>query len=439
MQLRRTLAWTAASIMLAGLAAACSSDSTLPSLTTSGTVVVQLSDAPFLTDSVQSVDVFVVEVDGRATATDDNDANANVDNSAVGGWTVLATPNQSYNLLSLQNGATASLGQVGLAAGTYSGFRMIIDQSKSSVTLKNGTVLSGTSNPGIKFPSAAKSGLKVNLSKPLVIVGGATTTLLVDFDVNDSFVLRGNTISQNGLLFKPVINGTIVDAATVNATVRLANATDAALDLRQGTTVASGGSNLAFGGVSSCTSVTAATPAGRGFDGNDDEFRRLRANPRRRQQLHLRCLRKRRVGELRDARQHVHADFRPGGLPRVQRDRRRDGHRRVRDPALRRARDRHCFGRRLRHRHGIRERPGRVTADSSHVDRLADRASRRRRADAHRGHELHIGHRAARERIDHLASVPRRGLLRSRCGSAGGLGVGLGMAALTRPRESTPG
>ncbi len=260
MQLRRTLAWTAASIMLAGLAAACSSDSMLPTLTKSGTVVVQLSDAPFLTDSVQSVDVFVVEADGRATATDDNDANANVDNSAVGGWTVLATPNQSYNLLALRNGATATLGQVGLAAGTYSGFRLIIDQSKSSVTLKNGTVLTGTSNPGIKFPSAAKSGLKINLSKALTIVGGATTTLLVDFDVNDSFVLRGNTISQNGLLFKPVVNATIIDAATVNATIRLANATDVALDLRQGTSVASGGSNLAFGGVSSCTSVTAASP-----------------------------------------------------------------------------------------------------------------------------------------------------------------------------------
>ena len=170
-------------------------------------------------------------------------------------------PNQSYNLLALRNGATAGLGRVELAAGTYSGFRMIIDQSKSSVTLKNGTVLTGTSNPGIKFPSAAKSGLKVNLSKPLTIVGGATTTLLVDFDVNDSFVLRGNTISQNGLLFKPVINGTIIDAATVNATIRLANATDVALDLRQGTSVASGGSNLAFGGVSSCTSVTAASPS----------------------------------------------------------------------------------------------------------------------------------------------------------------------------------
>ncbi|HEV8449594.1 MAG TPA: DUF4382 domain-containing protein [Gemmatimonadaceae bacterium] len=260
MQLRRIVAWTSAAAALSVLALACSSDSTLPSLTSGGTLIVKLSDAPFLSDSVKSVDVFVVEIDGRGTATDDNDANTNLDNSSVGGWTVLGTPNQSFNLLALQNGASAQIGSGGLAAGTYSGFRLIIDQSKSSVTLKNGTVLTGTSNPGIKFPSASKSGLKINLSKPVTIVGGSTTTLLVDFDVNDSFVLRGNTISQNGLLFKPVINGTIIDAATVNANVRLANAMDVALDLRQGTSVVSGGSNLAFAGVSSCTSVNATTP-----------------------------------------------------------------------------------------------------------------------------------------------------------------------------------
>ena len=260
MQIRRTLAWTSVPVIAAAIAIACSdSGSTMPGLSSGGTVVVQLSDAPFLTSDVKSVDVFVVEVDGRGTATDDNDANTNVANPTAGGWTTLAKPNQSYNLLALQNGATVTLGQGGLAAGTYSGFRLIIDQSKSSVTLKDGTVLTGTSSPGIKFPSAAQSGLKINLSKPAVIVGGASTTLLVDFDVNDSFVLRGNTITQNGLLFKPVVNATIVDAATVNATVRLANATDAALDLRQGTNVVSGGSNLGFGGISSCTSVPVAS------------------------------------------------------------------------------------------------------------------------------------------------------------------------------------
>lgn len=259
MKTNRLLAWTTAALALAA-AFACS-DSTNPRLNSGdGTIVVKLSDAPFLTDSVKSVDVFVVEVDGRTTSTDDADANTNVDNPPAGGWTVLASPNQSFNLLALQNGASVTLSSTGLAAGSYSGFRLIIDQSKSSVTLKNGTVLNGGSTPGIKFPSADKSGLKINLSKPAVIVGGSSTTLLVDFDVNDSFVMRGNSISQNGLLFKPVINATVIDAATVNANVRLANATDAGLDFLKGATVLTGGSNITFGKTSSCSSVTAATP-----------------------------------------------------------------------------------------------------------------------------------------------------------------------------------
>src|SRR5207237_281499 len=94
-------------------------------------------------------------------------------------------------------------------AGTYNGFRLVIDQSKSSATLKNGMVLSGGSTPGIKFPSAGQSGIKIVLAQPVVIVAGTETDLLVDFNVDQSFVMRGNTVDQNGLLFKPVVNASI--------------------------------------------------------------------------------------------------------------------------------------------------------------------------------------------------------------------------------------
>jgi hypothetical protein len=245
------------------LAAACSADGTLPNLggsSETGTVVVKLTDAPFPTDQVKSVDVFVVRVDGRVSDVSDADADQDLDNNGSTGWRTLATPNASLNLLSLQNGASATLGSAPLGVGTYSGLRLIIDASQSSVTLKDGTKLTGGSNPGVSFPSANRSGLKINLSKPLVVVGGATTTLLVDFDVANSFVMRGNTITQNGLLFKPVINGSVIDAATVNANIRLANATASALDFVQGTAAVTGGSNLAFGTSSACASVNAATP-----------------------------------------------------------------------------------------------------------------------------------------------------------------------------------
>jgi len=158
-------------------------------------------------------------------------------------------------LLSLQNGITATLGQATIPAGSYSALRLIIDPSKSSVTLKNGMVLTSSSSPSVSFPSAAQSGIKVILSQPVQIVAGTTTSLLVDFDVNSSFVQRGNTIDKSGLLFKPVIKGSITNLATTSAMVRLFNATNNALTLNQNGTAATGGSALAFGTASSCLTV----------------------------------------------------------------------------------------------------------------------------------------------------------------------------------------
>lgn len=260
----KSLRFTAVTALTAAalvLPLACSdSGSTSPSLKDKGTVVVKLADAPFPTDEVQSVDVFVVRVDARTASTDDASANSDMDNNSASGWMTLASPNAKFNLLDLQGGKSTSLGSTPLAPGSYSGLRFIIDPAQSSVTLKDGTVLTGTSTPGIKFPSADKTGIKVNLTKPLTVVAGTTTTLLVDFDVGNSFVLRGNTIHNNGLLFKPVITGTVIDAATVNANVRLANATNTALDLLQGTTALGGSTNIASLAASSCSSVNAATP-----------------------------------------------------------------------------------------------------------------------------------------------------------------------------------
>jgi hypothetical protein len=249
----------------AALPIACSSDAGTAPLTSSnsGTVVVRLTDAPFLTDSLKSVDIFVVRVDARVADTDSSDATHGIsdDSSATNGWKTIASPNASVNLLSLQNGVSTTLGQSILAPATYSGFRFIIDPAKSSVTLKDGRVLTGSSDPGIKFPSADKSGIKIVLAQPVVVTAGTTTTLLVDFNVNDSFVMRGNSIHNNGLLFKPVIKASVTNIGLTNATVRLVNATGTALNLLQSGTALSGGSNIAFGASSACSSVNATTPA----------------------------------------------------------------------------------------------------------------------------------------------------------------------------------
>ena len=197
----------AAVLVSVAMMGACS-DSTAPG---SGTLNVQLTDAPFSSDSVSRVDVFVVRVDAKAAESDSAEAAhaATDDSVAAGGWTTVATPNKSIELLALRNGLTTQLGITTLPAGSYRSFRLILDPTRSSVTLKNGAVLTATSTPNVSFPSAARTGIKVNLAQPIVITAGDTTTTLLDFDVSNSFVMRGGPIATSGLTFKPVIRGTI--------------------------------------------------------------------------------------------------------------------------------------------------------------------------------------------------------------------------------------
>lgn len=198
-------------VALASSAFLAACDSAGTTAAGSGTLAVQLTDAPFPTDSVQSVDVWVIRVDARQADTDSATAarGATDDSASTGGWTTLTRPNQSVNLLAYQNGAALPLGSAEMAAGNYLGFRLVIDPSKSSLTLKNGMVLSSTSMPNISFPSAARSGIKIVLTQPVTVTANQTTTVLVDFMVGSSFVMRGSTIMQNGLLFTPVVRGSV--------------------------------------------------------------------------------------------------------------------------------------------------------------------------------------------------------------------------------------
>jgi len=176
-----------------------------------GRIALRLTDAPFPLDSVESIDVFVLRIEAKAEATTEADAQASVQGEAASndGWIVLATPNASFNLMDLQNGVSVSLGDAEVAAGSYRSIRLILDTNQSSVTLITGLTLTGTSTPSILFPSAGQTGIKVHFDTPIVVDDGATTDVLLDFDAGESFVVRGNTILQNGLLFKPVIRASV--------------------------------------------------------------------------------------------------------------------------------------------------------------------------------------------------------------------------------------
>lgn len=193
------------------VAAACTDGASgLPSGT--GILKLQLTDAPFPTDSVTSVDLFVVRVDARLTDADSSTAARGVsdDSASVGGWTTVARPNASFDLLALRNGVFASIGQDTLPAGVYHGFRLVIDPTRSGITLKDGMILTGSSDPSVTFPSASRTGIKIVLTQGLAIGADSTSTLRIDFDLENSFVMRGNSIRRNGLLFKPVVKAAAV-------------------------------------------------------------------------------------------------------------------------------------------------------------------------------------------------------------------------------------
>lgn len=207
MHFRSTMAIFA--VAAASFAAACS-DAT--SVAANGTLAVRLTDAPFPLDSVKSVDVFVVRVDVKqGDASDSTAATTAATDTTVSaseardGWQTIATPDSLIDLLTLQNGISTALGQASVKSGTYRTMRLVIDPDSSSITLLDGTVLTNKSTPGILFPSAAQSGIKVNFTQPLDVQANATTTVTADFDVGQSFVLRGSTLLSAGLSFKPVV------------------------------------------------------------------------------------------------------------------------------------------------------------------------------------------------------------------------------------------
>jgi hypothetical protein len=202
---------TFAAFALAGLVAAACESGSNPTLTTNGKVNVLLTDAPFPFSQVKSVDVYVVRIDGKLAETDSAEA-ADANDSTS--WITLVSPNTRINLLTLVGGTTASLGLASIPVGTYRSFRMIINTDSSSVTLNDNT------KPSIKWPSAGNNGIKIILHEPFDVTTDATN-LLIDFDVGRSFVMRGNSISQNGLLFKPVIHAVATQAAgTISGSVR---------------------------------------------------------------------------------------------------------------------------------------------------------------------------------------------------------------------------
>ena len=129
------------------------------------------------------------------------------------------------NLLDFQKSATMQLAEAEIEPGMYHQLRLIVEAA--NVKLIDGyTFRDGSQTQDMKVPSGAQTGIKLLLrdmdGEALELVPGEKVIVL-DFDVNRSFVMQGNAETPAGIksmLFTPTIKVTGMDvAASISGTV----------------------------------------------------------------------------------------------------------------------------------------------------------------------------------------------------------------------------
>jgi len=99
-----------------------------------------------------------------------------------GSWSVINDSLRYIDILLLQNGASAVLGDTSLSAGKYTQIRLIVEDS--NYVMEN----------GIKYPLAIPSGTQtgIKLNHSFEIENGKLYELYLDFNVDKSIIITGN-------------------------------------------------------------------------------------------------------------------------------------------------------------------------------------------------------------------------------------------------------
>lgn len=199
--MRRSLimALAVAGAAAAATVAACNSDTRLASSGGGGAVRVLLTDAPFPFDQVSRVDVHIVSVEGTT----------NPDSTTAQQWETLTAPDRTFNLLDVQNGATALLGEARVAATRFAAIRLVIRTDLSSITLADG------SEAAVTWGASATQPVSALVEEPLPAATGGN--LIIDFDVGRSFI----PLASGGFQFLPWIRAVDEEGTgTVTGVVR---------------------------------------------------------------------------------------------------------------------------------------------------------------------------------------------------------------------------
>lgn len=147
-----------------------------------------LTDAPFPFDTVERVDVYIISV---AVSTQPDTGSSGDDSD----WEIVAEPHRQVNLLELQRGDTALLGQREIPAGQYRAVRVILDtDSSAGIRYADGT------QAQVHWNGPARQSIHAFVERPME-VSAAGTEIVIDFDVGRSF--HYNDLDDGAFNFLP--------------------------------------------------------------------------------------------------------------------------------------------------------------------------------------------------------------------------------------------
>jgi hypothetical protein len=186
----------AALIMAASIATVqgCGKDTTSHG---SGSLQLLLTDAP--SDYIAEAHIWVSRVYLQGGSADD----------APRTWLLDDPDNpRQFDLVQLRDGITDELTSVVVVpAGEYNQLRIIVDSARITL-LEDMEFNGGGSTRPLTIPSGAQSGIKVALNSAVEVEEGGVHVLVVDFDIDQNFVIQGNPLTPagiTGILFTPVL------------------------------------------------------------------------------------------------------------------------------------------------------------------------------------------------------------------------------------------
>lgn len=114
----------------------------------------------------------------------------------------------TFNLLELQHGVTAQLSESVIPAGTYNQLRVVVGAEAEVLLVEDPNDPGARRRFDLKVPSGTETGIKINLPQLSIDTAGEIVDIVVDFHVEDSFVVLGNPATPAGIkgfIFKPVL------------------------------------------------------------------------------------------------------------------------------------------------------------------------------------------------------------------------------------------